>query len=476
MIQHLLMTLASIGLVFAVGCKKTTDLQGGNENHLVNSSRAYFENEILSSSPGDFDVMSTNKENRDPGKWRSKTPSWDKAAVISISAGEAVLVPVQFIEPYLIKNNLSGQTVYSSDHVTKLLIYKDGRGDFNAEQLTFFPDSNYVNVNGHPFTGIISIDSWAGTPLKRFKFSQDGTTEKYALPAIQLNSLGDRKANERNIITICYESSGYNYAVGDPSHGYFWTSALGCQSYFLVDPNNSWGDHNLPAVDYGITGAGGTPTGMGATKPFSVIGAPDPVINVGQYMKCFTNSPGYGNVYTVTLCVQQPIPGSRETWGMTGDGSSASGSPVAVGHAFLILSQTNAVGSTVRNVGFYPEVSVTPISPRSHGQINNDAYHNYNISVSVTMDNSQFFKVVNYLNLWTESSTTYDLNTNNCTTFALNALANAGINIPRTTGTWLNGGGLNPGDLGEDIRTMQLSSNMTRTTLTGTHANMGICY
>ena len=176
------------------------------------------------------------------------------------------------------------------------------------------------------------------------------------------------------------------------------------------------------------------------------------------------------------LCVSQPEAGSRETWGFSGGSSSASGNPVSVGHTFLILNQTSSSGSVVRNVGFYPTANVNPASPVSQGQLNNDVNHDYNIAVNITLTSSEFYQVLNFIEQGNNTGYLYDLNINNCTTFAINALGAAGINLPRTSGTWLNGSGLNPGDLGEDLRAMQLPSDMTRTTLSGTHPNQGVCY
>jgi hypothetical protein len=70
----------------------------------------------------------------------------------------------------------------------------------------------------------------------------------------------------------------------------------------------------------------------------------------------------------------------------------------------------------------------------------------------------------------------YDLNTNNCTSFAIHALQAGNINVPATVGSWADGGfGYDPGDLGEDIRTMALGSSMTRNTTYNDHPNKYNC-
>ncbi len=461
-------------IILIPSCKKNALVGSVSGNRLIDSSRSFFENEILPRSTTSVEDSPVNK-NDDPGKWRTKTALWDNATVTSISTGAAVLVPIKYGTPYLLTNSFSGKKNYSSNDINQLLIYRDKDGVFHAEKLTFLPDSNFVNSKGQAFTGIINVETWDNIFLKRFKYEANGKIEKYNGPVAAEARTSNMGTTEMTIVTTCYSSSGYNYSPSDPDHGWYWSQNLGCQSYFIEDVNNSAFDHSATGPDYSSVGGGGSSGGASSTNTFSLFNGDKPVYNIIDYTKCFTNTAGSSNSYTVTLCVEQPQPGSRETWGFSGSGSSADNNPVSVGHTFLILNQTNSLGSTVRNVGFYPANGVTPLSPQSKGQINNDGSHDYDISVTITMDNSQFFQVVNYINLWTESGLTYDLNSNNCTTFALNALATAGVNLPRTSGSWLNGGGVNPGDLGEDIRTMALPSNMTRTTLTGTHQNVGVC-
>ena len=472
--RSLLLVSTMVLIIFISSCKKN-EVTTSSSNNLIDSSRSFFENEILpqskAASVGNFLL----DRNDDPGKLRLKSALWNKATVTSISTGAAVLVPIKYQIPYLVKNSFSGKKIYSSNDINQLLIYKDKDGMFHAEKLTYLPDSNFVNAKGLAFTGIITVETWGNKFLKRYKYTANGKIERYIGAIAADTRTPDLGATEMTIVTTCYSSSGYNYSPSDPDHGWYWTQNLGCQSYFIEDVNNSAFDHNPTGPDYSSVGGGGSSGGASSTNTFSLLNGDKPVYNIIDYTKCFTNTAGSSNSYTVTLCVEQPQPGSRETWGFSGSGSSADNNPVSVGHTFLILNQTNSLGSTVRNVGFYPANGVTPLSPQSKGQINNDGSHDYDISVTITMDNSQFYQVVNYINLWTESGLTYDLNSNNCTTFALNALATAGVNLPRTSGSWLNGGGVNPGDLGEDIRSMALPSNMTRTTLTGTHQNVGVC-
>lgn len=71
---------------------------------------------------------------------------------------------------------------------------------------------------------------------------------------------------------------------------------------------------------------------------------------------------------------------------------------------------------------------------------------------------------------------TYDLNTYNCTDFAI-AIGNlAGLNLSDSYGSWPGGGGSNPGQLGQNIRTMSLPTNARRqTTGANSASNTGTC-
>ena len=149
---------------------------------------------------------------------------------------------------------------------------------------------------------------------------------------------------------------------------------------------------------------------------------------------------------------------------------------MSVGHTFLIFSESGFNGTITRNIGFYPKNGVNPLQPISQGQLNNDANTDYNISLTITLTNSQFFQMMEFLSHGNDPGYNYDLNSNNCTNFALNTLGAAGVALPATRGTWLNGEGFNPGDLGEDIRTMQLAPNMSRNTTYNDHPNIGNCY
>jgi hypothetical protein len=148
---------------------------------------------------------------------------------------------------------------------------------------------------------------------------------------------------------------------------------------------------------------------------------------------------------------------------------------VNVGHTFLILTESYGGTTITRNIGFYPSTMVWAASPSSPGQFNDDDNHSYNISGSFTLTNSQFFNILNFISSANNSSYLYNLNSNNCTTFVLNSMAQAGINLPRTVGTWPGGTGNDPGDLGEDIRAANIPNMSVNTAPANSHPNVGQC-
>jgi hypothetical protein len=70
-----------------------------------------------------------------------------------------------------------------------------------------------------------------------------------------------------------------------------------------------------------------------------------------------------------------------------------------------------------------------------------------------------FFTVLDFISHGNDPGYNYDLNSNNCASFAVRALRSTGINLPFNPGTWPNDGGFNPGDLGEGIRSMSLQTD-----------------
>lgn len=214
------------------------------------------------------------------------------------------------------------------------------------------------------------------------------------------------------------------------------------------------------------------------TFSLNVISGSYPIKDIRDYFKCFTNVAGSSNKYKVTVCVEQPSPGKRTAWTFSPDGtrsSSFGGNPVNVGHTFLVSTQVSPTGTTSRNVGFYPQGKVNPYSPSDKGQLDDNEQHTYDILLTIGVNNSEFFNILNFVSQVNSSNQNYNLNNFNCTSFSIEACWAGDIKLPSTIGNWTGGSGNDPGDLGEDIRSMPLQSNMTRNTAENDHPNQGNC-
>ncbi|HEX3934153.1 MAG TPA: hypothetical protein VHW43_05705, partial [Puia sp.] len=270
-------------------------------------------------------------------------------------------------------------------------------------------------------------------------------------------------------LTNCQQIDGYNYSADDPDDTYSWSESVGCTTIYIPDAPNSFG---LLPRDLG--GMARTVTNLSPV----ILGGTNPITDIFSYFKCFTNSTAIDHTYSVQVCVSQPVPDSRQAWAVTQGGpigSISAGNPVNVGHTFLVLTENAAGSIIVRNVGFYPQTSVNPAYPSDQGQLDDNELTGYNISLTYTVTNAQFYSILSYLSLGNNPGYLYNLSSNNCTTFALHALAAGDIDLSSQQGSWPGGSGYDPGDLGEDIRSMTLSPDANRNTVSSPHPNQGNC-
>ncbi len=185
-------------------------------------------------------------------------------------------------------------------------------------------------------------------------------------------------------------------------------------------------------------------------------------VDLATRLSCFTVSGNENYTNRVILYADQPVPGDETAY------TIKNGSP-DVGHTFIALEQISPNGTVTRfTFGFYPSSSVNPFrNPSALGEFNHDANHNFDVSITWNLTASTFNTLVSNAISFASTPQTYHLSTFNCTTFAINLLNQVGLNVPQNSGSWPGGGGLNPGRLGEDMRTMPLQTWMTRNTTSG---------
>lgn len=188
--------------------------------------------------------------------------------------------------------------------------------------------------------------------------------------------------------------------------------------------------------------AGGGGTGVvdndsgGNYSSIVVLGPRIRINNINDFLKCLNlNSPA-----TLTIYSEQPVPNSADAYTFTFNGPE-------VGHSFISIKQ----GEHIKVIGFYPATSVLPNQPSTNGAYGNDESYNYNVSHTININPQQLSNIVSYITQ--KEGARYDLNTYNCTDFAIDIGNLAGLNIPDCYGSWFPyGGGSNPGALGQYLR------------------------
>jgi hypothetical protein len=463
--------LAAILSVLFWGCQKKTGLsfyELRSRQALIEEAHAYFTERVLN--------LPSAATDHNPRTTGARIVDWNAAHILELSHGLAVLVPVHYTRPFLIMTSFSGDRLFNINDQVQLLIYQDSAMAFHAQVVSAFPDSG--RVVGGPFQGVVLVDEWNGAPINRYRYDRN-TIGVYTPTEHKATSWPAPKAPTTYTTYVqvtCSVLYGYNYSADDPSGGYYWEEEIGCSV-----SGSGTGGSGPSSGDYaGVPGgsSGGSPSTSAIVK---VISGTNPIGNIRDYLKCYDNIPGTDHTYTVTICVDQPIPGTRAPWTFAGKGSTSDlpvddDNPVNTGHTFLIMTEITPNGITTRNLGFYPLSIVYPGHPAEQGQLNNNSSAPYNISLAVTVTSSQFFQMLDYISHGNDNGYMYDLNANNCTTFALHALAAGGVGLPSTVGYWPGGSGNDPGDLGEDIRSLPLSPGMTKSTSLDSHPNLGSCY
>ncbi|WP_276484337.1 hypothetical protein [Paraflavitalea pollutisoli] len=446
--------LAGVALLLAFsfvfqGCKKELRQPDARELFTTSEARQYFEQEYGEPVPS---ALSNSRSSQ------LLSPDWTLAETRQSESGTAIIVPVRHkVGSYVFSR--SSKYYFPLDSITKLYIYKTKEKGLQAAKITYLPDDDYIE-KGEAYSGLVVVEDWNGP--KRVVYQK--------LPSGELLVSTPEKDQTSNTRMECVYFYGHNYSEDDPE-GYYYTELIGC--YFVPDPYVSQPIQYDKVVDPLNPGGGGVgkPT-FGASSAVVVLSGTHPIPNAKAYLNCFSNLPGNTNQYQVSIAVAQPIPGTRETWTFVVP-SVDDLRVVNVGHTFLILSQTGPNGAIVRNVGFYPKSLSTPRSPISPGVLNNDQYKKFNIRLNITMTGDQFMTVMDYITQ--NEFSQYNINNYNCTNFALNALAYAGINVYTTVGTWPGGQGYNPGYLGEDIRGMTPTTTMKPSNSIAPHPNKGFC-
>jgi hypothetical protein len=385
---------------------QTDEIESNYENPDVTNTKSWFEN---------------NNINLEVIKY-TKIIDWNNAILIDEHGRKAIEVPL-----ILMENTLTN-VVKDKDYKTnmRLLFIEDKEQNYQVFVINYTTKNKSYNN-------------------KEFNLYKTGT-EYSGYITVQ-------NAENKIVYSGKYENgeqlSLHNYGQAQNTNNRYV-----CRYYITVGPHTtcnswSWYPDNVQV---------GLPPGYmpGISGPIwssnILINTPDQakkILNRQDYLKNFNLSMGG----TLHVYVDQPISNSSVAYsGMVNPD---------VGHTFIAIEQDQIV----RVIGFYPSNGVNPFtSPSASPSYLNDSAHPYDVKIFKALSSSQLSNVIsNIINY----NIQYDLNTNNCSDFAQQIASSGGLQLPNTNGSWPGGGGTNPGNLGQDIRNMSLSSGATVKTTGG---------
>ncbi len=191
-------------------------------------------------------------------------------------------------------------------------------------------------------------------------------------------------------------------------------------------------------------------------SPYFLFTPDIPINNIREYLSCFDTSKGA----ELTIFIDQPLNNRPDAFSAAGD---------KAGHSFIGIIQ----GNIRRYYGLYPRGDATPFDPNDPHLFGNNEGSEFNLSISFEINSNSLSSIINNTINYSQN---YDLNTNNCTDYVLEVATISGVTLPDPQGTWLNGGGSNPGAFGQAIRDMELPQGMTRNNNRGNAGNnSGTC-
>ena len=318
---------------------------------------------------------------------------------------------------------------------------------------------NWVNIitKGAENFGILKTESFNGKETSEITYvngkivksvkTNNGETQvkKYDYP-IQNSIKSDGKVSGTVVTSNLegFNGDGYGELPNVTVTGYVNNQTVNFYSLYWQTNQNV-----IYIYEYSYTppgGGGGSSVGIAPT----FIEPDHPISNITDEFKCFTQNAN--STYTVTVNVNEPSPGTRNL--------AVGGVTHKVGHTYLTFEQDNTDGTKIiRNAGFYPRDDARPGSPNDVSIFGDDSNTPTAVTLKITVNAKDFNTVIQKSE--GQSPIHYDLNLFNCSTSAINALSSIGVNLPATQGSSFFGAlfqGDDPGDLGEDIRALNLST------------------
>ncbi len=360
--------------------------------------------------------------------------------------------------PVWYENNMR----FGKQALRELMIYKNKDGAIKADMVEILASRDYFKQKGkidmNDFTGIITFHDWK----KGFKGGvryENGKRVGYLTEYSVKDAKTWKPKNITSTRTNCGGGYQYSYVengelvivwVEEPCYdmSYFWMM-------YNIDQYNSYYNQYLDA-QYGCevtSSCQNYDTNPSSEtyyepapepEPEFVVGGDDPyakvIENIYDHLKCLDPA----KPAKFTIYVDQPLPGTNyHVYALNDNGG-------IVGHSFLSIEQ----GGYIRTVGFYPKETAGPYNPEDPMQFKDNAGKGYDVSVSFNISATEMDSLLTYIK--DKTPYLYDLNTFNCTNWVISACASMGMNLPGNPIVWKNGGGLSPGQFGEDMRNFTL--------------------
>jgi len=408
-------------VIFFCGCKKDKTISSTsiNANGFLDSALQYLKSNLLQNEFDNLDVA------------KSKT--------------------------FLYKGQNFGVEIFEKGETdNKFLLLQNKNGIYSG---------NWINMSGLTKT---SIKFSSGNII--LKSLDHNTITKLIVDSNKVIEMDKTTIDNSNKINTYFKSGKYPAPSGIPSSPetaatvlpdviiYYDVNGGGGVDYYswywLLDQE---GSSTYDYFNSGSGGGGGLGSSGSGNGPSNIVVAlnyfpPDtPIKDLGKDLKCFTENST--STYDVSVNINEPDPGTRDVVNAL--------SAFPVGHTFLTLEQHNADGtSIIRTIGFYPKNTVKPGTETEPSVFGDDSDTPYDVSLDFSVTGAEMTKVVN--RVLAQQAIQYDLNNFNCTNAAMDALQSINVNLPSTKSDGALFNGNDPGDLGEDVKGLNLNNFSTQ--------------